>query len=376
MVSYGNSSSELELLAAGKPEHFSAAETSQDDVCLLAFTSGTTGRAKATMHFHRDVAAMCETFARHMTSGSPDAIFTGSPPLAFTFGLGGLLVFPLYFRAATAIPDASTPAALGEAIQRYRATHVFTSATAYKVLTTRFADFDLSSIQVCVSAGEALPQVVSDGWYAKTGLRLIDGLGGTELIHIFISAAGSAVRPGATGKPVPGYVAEIFDEDLQPIPGPGVGRLGVRGPTGCRYLSDDRQRDFVKNGWNMTGDLYRRDAEGYYWYIARADDMIVSAGYNIAPLEIETALAEHPAVQECAVVGAPDPARGQIVKAFVVLRGGFIAGPALMQELQEHVKHTLAPYKYPRAIEFIGALPRTPTGKLQRSALRQPAAKA
>jgi 2-aminobenzoate-CoA ligase len=370
VVSYGGSDAELARLAAGKPAQFTAVATSQDDVCLLAFTSGTTGRAKATMHFHRDVAAMCETFARHMTAGGPDAVFTGTPPLAFTFGLGGLLVFPLYFRAATAIPDNSTPAALGEAIQRFRATHVFTSATAYKVLTARFDEFDLSSIQVGVSAGEVLPKAVSDGWHARTGLRLVDGLGGTEMIHIFISAAGPDIRPGATGKPVPGYVAALFDEELRPIEGPGTGRLGVRGPTGCRYLSDARQRDFVKNGWNMTGDLYRRDEDGYYWYVARADDMIVSAGYNIAPLEIEAALAEHPAVQECAVVGWPDPARGQIVKAFVVPRAGTEPGPALVHELQEHVKHTLAPYKYPRAIEFVDALPRTPTGKLQRSALR------
>lgn len=371
IVTYGAPASELTRLAGGKPTRYSAAQTSQDDVCLLAFTSGTTGRAKATMHFHRDVAAMCETFARHCASGSADAVFTGTPPLAFTFGLGGLLVFPLYFRAAMAIAEASTPAALGEVIQRTRATHVFTSATAYKVLSARYGDFDLSSLRVCVSAGEALPKSVSDDWYQKTGLRLVDGLGGTEMIHIFISAAGDAVRPGATGKPVPGYTAELFDDQLRPIAGAGVGRLGVRGPTGCRYLSDPRQREFVKNGWNMTGDLYRRDEDGYYWYVARADDMIVSAGYNIAPTDVEEALAEHPAVQECAVVGWPDAARGQIVKAFVVLRAGETAAPALERALQEHVKQTLAPYKYPRAVEFVTALPRTPTGKLQRSVLRQ-----
>lgn len=375
IVGYGTQTSELERLTRTKPDRFTAVATSQDDVCLLAFTSGTTGRAKATMHFHRDVAAMCETFARHHAAGTPDSVFTGTPPLAFTFGLGGLLVFPLYFRAAAAIADSGTPAALGEAIQKYRVTHVFTSATAYKVLATRTGEFDLSTLRVCVSAGEALPRSVSDDWYAQTGLRLVDGLGGTEMIHIFISAAGAEVRPGATGKPVPGYTAEIFDESYRPIVGAGTGRLGVRGPTGCRYLSDARQREYVKNGWNMTGDVYRRDEDGYYWYVARTDDMIVSAGYNIAPLEIENALAEHPAVQECAVVGWPDDERGSIVKAFVVLRGEHVPSAELEKALQNHVKRTLAPYKYPRALAFVKALPRTPTGKLQRSALRQGAVK-
>jgi 2-aminobenzoate-CoA ligase len=370
VVTYGRDTTELERSIRAKPSQFSAVSTSQDDVCLLAFTSGTTGKPKATMHFHRDVAAMCETFAVHMLSGTTDAIFTGTPPIAFTFGLGAVLVFPLYFRAATAIPEANTPVSLAAAIQRFRATHVFTSPTAYKVLGTRFEEFDLSSMRMCVAAGEALSEHTSDLWYRKSGIRIVDGIGGTEMMHIFISCAAESIKPGSTGKPVPGYLAELFDEQLQPIQGPGMGRLGVRGPTGCRYLSDNRQRDFVKNGWNMTGDLYRRDTDGYYWYVSRVDDMIVSGGYNIAGPEIERALEEHPAVHECAVTGWPDVERGEIVKAFVVAAPGVHTGPELAKELQEHIKHTLAPYKYPRAVEFVASLPKTATGKLQRSALR------
>jgi 2-aminobenzoate-CoA ligase len=370
IVSYGKETGELQTLARGKSSQFAAVPTSQDDVCLMAFTSGTTGQPKATLHFHRDVAAMCETFAAHMLAGSPNSIFTGTPPIAFTFGLGAVLVFPLYFRAATAICESSTPASLGETIQRFRATHVFTSPTAYKALAARFGEFDLSSMQVCVAAGEALPFNISNLWYQKSGIRIVDGIGGTEMIHIFISASAADIRPGSTGTPVPGYIAELFDESLQPIQGAGTGRLGVRGPTGCRYLSDARQRDFVKNGWNMTGDFYRRDEDGYYWYVSRVDDMIVSGGYNIAGPEIESALGEHAAVQECAVVGWPDSERGQIVKAFVVTRAGVQTGPELVKVLQDHVKAALAPYKYPRAVEFVEALPKTATGKVQRSALR------
>jgi 2-aminobenzoate-CoA ligase len=370
IVAYGGAASELERAMADKPGQFAAISTSQDDVCLIAFTSGTTGQPKATMHFHRDVLAMCETFARHMVPAGPEAIFTGTPSIAFTFGLGGLLVFPLYFRAAIALPRAGTPTALAEAIERHRATHVFTSPTAYRAITAWKNEFDLSSLKVCVSAGETLPKAISDSWFAATGIRLIDGIGGTEMIHIFISAAGDDIRPGATGKPVPGYTAQLFDQNLRPVEGPGTGRLGIRGPTGCRYLSDPRQRDYVVGGWNMTGDVYRRDAEGYYWFVARADDMIVSGGYNIAGPEVEAALLLHPDVEECAVIGWPDPERGQIVKAVVVPKRGVVAGPDLAKTLQEHVKHTLAPYKYPRAVEFCDALPKTMTGKLQRGALR------
>jgi 2-aminobenzoate-CoA ligase len=370
IVSYGGAERQLETAMAGKSDRFRAVPTSQDDVCLIAFTSGTTGVPKATMHFHRDVLAMCETFARHMVAADGHAIFTGTPSIAFTFGLGGLLVFPLYFRAAIALPGSPTPTALAEAIERRRATHVFTSPTAYRAMTAWKNEFDLSSLKVCVSAGEALPKAISDGWFAATGLRLVDGIGGTEMIHIFISAAGGEIRPGATGKPVPGYTAQLFDHNFQPVEGAGTGRLGIRGPTGCRYLSDPRQRDYVVGGWNMTGDVYRRDQDGYYWFVARADDMIVSSGYNIAGPEVEAALALHPDVEECAVIGWPDPERGQIVKAVVVPRPGVATGPELAKALQDHVKRMLAPYKYPRAIEFRDALPRTSTGKLQRGALR------
>ena len=370
IVTYGSAAGELEAAMAAKSDRFRAVRTSQDDVCLIAFTSGTTGQPKATLHFHRDVLAMCETFARHMLPADPDAIFAGTPSIAFTFGLGGLLVFPLYFRAAIALSGGSTPLALAQTVQRDRATHLFTSPTAYKAMRPRMAEFDLSSLRVCVSGGEALSKAISDDWFAGTGVRLIDGIGSTEMIHIFISATGAEIRPGATGRPVPGYTAQLFDENFHPIEGTGTGRLGVRGPTGCRYLNDPRQRDYVVRGWNMTGDIYRRDEDGYFWFVARTDDMIVSGGHNIAGLEVESALALHPDVEDCAVIGWPDSERGQIVKAVVVPRPGVAAGPELAKSLQDHVKQTLAPYKYPRAIEFRDRLPKTTTGKLLRSALR------
>ncbi len=370
IISYGNDDCALEKAMRDKPAEFAAIATSQDDVCIVAFTSGSTGQPKATMHFHRDILAMCETFAKHMVPADTESIFSGTPSIAFTFGLGGLLVFPLYFRAAIALPTGSNPKALAECVQRYRVTHLFTSPTAYKVIATNEADYDLSSLKVCVSAGESLSIAISELWKEATGLRLIDGIGGTEMIHIFISASGADIRPGATGKPVPGYIAEIFDEHSQPKTGASTGRLGIRGPTGCRYLNDSRQTNYVIDGWNMTGDIYRRDEDGYYWFVARSDDMIVSGGYNIAGPEIEAALGLHPAVEECAVIGWPDSERGQIVKAFVVPKKDFVAGSDLTKALQDHVKDVLAPYKYPRAVEFCTALPKTITGKLQRSALR------
>ena len=370
IVSYGETESDLQAAMAAKSDRFAAVPTSQDDVCIIAFTSGTTGEPKATMHFHRDVLAMCETFARHIVPADESAIFSGTPSIAFTFGLGGLLVFPLYFRAAIALPKTSTPAALAQAIARHWVSHLFTSPTGYKALSAQKSAFDLSSLRVCVSAGETLPAAISDLWYAETGIRLIDGIGGTEMIHIFISATGDAIRPGATGKPVPGYRAELFDSGMKRISGAGIGRLGIRGPTGCRYLGDPRQTDYVIDGWNITGDIYRRDEDGYYWFVSRADDMIVSGGYNIAGPEVEQALGLHPDVEECAVVGWPDSERGQIVKAVVVPRAGITADAELAKALQEHVKRVLAPYKYPRAVEFRTSLPKTATGKLQRSALR------
>lgn len=371
-MTFGSAEAELERAARTQQPDFPAFPTSQDDVCLIAFTSGTTGQPKATMHFHRDVLAICDTFAAHMLPGSRTGVFCGTPPIAFTFGLGALLAFPLYFRATIGLPGESTPAALGEAIERHRATHVFTSPTGFRTLLAQQGDHDLSTVKACVSAGEHLHVETSDAWFDATGVRIIDGIGSTEMTHIFISATGDDIRPGSTGKPVPGYAACLLDPEGQPIEGPGTGRLGVRGPTGCRYLADERQREYVLNGWNVTGDVFRRDADGYYWYVARFDDMIVSGGYNIAGPEIEECLLLHPYVEECAVIGWPDPLRGEIVKAVVVLRKGIVAGQELVKALQDHVKSTLAPYKYPRAIEFRTELPKTSTGKLQRSALKCP----
>ena len=370
IVTFGHADAELERLAAAKSDRFEAVDTAQDDVCLIAFTSGTTGVPKATMHFHRDVMAMCVTFAAHMLRPTEDAVFSGTPPIAFTFGLGGLLVFPLFFRASIALPEQGSPAGLAATVQRHRVTHLFTSPTGYRAILARRGEFDLSSLKVCVSAGEALSAHTSDAWFDATGIRLVDGIGATEMIHIFISASGADVRPGAVGRPVPGYEACLLDDQDRPIEGPGVGRLGVCGPTGCRYMADARQANYVVAGWNVTGDMFRRDEEGYYWYVARADDMIVSSGYNIAGLEVEVALSTHPDVAECAVIGWPDPERGEIVKAVVVAREGAIPDADLAKRLQDHVKQTLAPYKYPRAIEFRDALPRTGTGKLQRHLLK------
>ncbi|MDP3493497.1 MAG: AMP-binding protein [Hyphomonadaceae bacterium] len=372
LAPFGPKDGFLDRLSAGKPTSFEAVETRQDDVCLIAFTSGTTGEPKAAAHFHRDVMAMCDTFAAHMLDAGPDAVFTGTPPIAFTFGLGALLAFPLYFRCAVALPELSSPAGVGETVAASRATHLFTSPTAYRALMAAPFGDDLSSLRVCVAAGEQLPLHVSNAWFDATGIRIVDGIGATEMIHIFISAAGEDIRPGAVGKPVPGYTACLLDDAGNCLDGPSTGRLAVRGPTGCRYLDDARQTAYVINGWNVTGDVFRRDEDGYYWFVARADDMIVSSGYNIAGPEVEAALLQHPAVLECGVVGWRDAQRGNIVKAFVVLAAGHDPSPELARSLQDHVKDVLAPYKYPRSIEFRDALPKTATGKLQRSGLKQP----
>ena len=361
----------LENLMRGQPDAFENSDTASDDVCLLAFTSGTTGEPKATMHFHRDVLIMADVVGRHLLRTAPDDIYLGSPPLGFTFGLGALLVFPLRFRAATVMIEQPSPDALLAAIERYQATCLFTAPTMYRVLTHQARAYNLASLRQCVSAGEPLPKATSDGWYAETGIRLIDGIGSTEMMHIFISARGEAVRPGATGKPLPGYEAVVLDDDGRPQSRGSAGRLAVRGPTGCRYLADaERQCQYVIDGWNVTGDRYRVDDDGYFWFEARTDDMILSSGYNIAGPEVEGALAAHPAVLEVAVIGLPDEDRGQVVKAFVVLSPGFSAGPAMALELQEFVKAAVAPYKYPRVIEFVSALPKTPTGKVKRFELR------
>ena len=346
------------------------APTRADDVCLIAFTSGTTGDPKACLHFHRDILAMCDTFARHILRPGPNTIFTGTPPIAFTFGLGALLAFPMRFRGAAALPTSNGPDALAEAVQRHRATHIFTSPTGYRQLLARAADYDLSSLQASVSAGEHLAAPTWEAWHAATGLRMIEGIGATEMIHIFVSAPAHLARPGVIGKAVPGFRVELLDAHGAVIDGPGEGRLAVRGPTGCRYMADARQADYVVNGWNVTGDLFLRDADGWLSYLARADDMIVSSGYNISGAEIEAVLARHAAVAECAVVGIADEARGQIVKAVVVPSAGFEASDALVHALQDYVKGAIAAYKYLRCIEFRASLPRTSNGKLMRHTLR------
>jgi 2-aminobenzoate-CoA ligase len=362
----------LEALTA-KPgyKHFTACDTASDDVCLIGFTSGTTGEPKGTMHFHRDILATCDSYGRHVLRAQASDRFIGSPPLAFTFGLGGLVLFPLRIGASTILLEKAAPDDLLAAIGKFGATICFTAPTAYRAMLGKLGEHDISSLRKCVSAGEALPKATFDAWLDMTGIRILDGIGATEMLHIFIGSPEDAIRPGATGKPVPGYEARVVDENGNDVPPGTIGRLAVRGPTGCRYLADQRQRQYVQDGWNITGDTYLMDADGYFWYQARSDDMIVSSGYNIAGPEVEAALLAHPAVAECGVVGAPDDERGQIVKAYVVLRPGYAGDQASTKVLQEYVKATIAPYKYPRAIEYVTALPRTQTGKLQRFELRR-----
>ncbi len=371
-ISYfnGGSSDELEALAATKPATFADVDTAADDTCIIAFTSGTTGKPKGTMHFHRDMIAICECWPRHTLRATRDDVFIGSPPLAFTFGLGGQLLFPLHIGASTVLLEKTSPDLLLPAIGEYKATVCFTAPTSYRAMAASVSRHDLSPLRKCVSAGEALPAATRALWKQATGIEMIDGIGTTELLHIFISADEANARAGATGKPVPGYQACVIDEAGNPLPPGQVGRLAVKGPTGCRYLADDRQKNYVANGWNVTGDAYLIDADGYFVYQARTDDMIISAGYNIAGPEVEGALLAHPAVAECGVVGLPDEERGQIVAAFIVAREGVRCDDALARELQEFVKQSIAPYKYPRKVVFRTTLPRTETGKLQRFRLR------
>ncbi len=359
------------LMAQPGYDSFAACDTASDDVCLIGFTSGTTGEPKGTMHFHRDMLATCDSYGRHVLRANAQDRFIGSPPLAFTFGLGGLVLFPLHVGAATVLIEKAAPDDLLAAIAKFGATISFTAPTAYRAMLSKLAEHNVSSLRKCVSAGEALPKATFDAWLAATGIKILDGIGATEMLHIFIGSPESEVRPGATGRPVPGYEARVIDADGNEVPPGTIGRLAVRGPTGCRYLADKRQRQYVQDGWNVTGDTYLMDGDGYFWYQARSDDMIVSSGYNIAGPEVEAALLGHPAVAECGVVGASDEERGQIVKAYVVLRGGYSGDAACTKMLQEHVKATIAPYKYPRAIEYVAALPRTQTGKLQRFELRR-----
>ena len=361
---------ELDRLASAKPATFADVACASDDVCLIAFTSGTTGQPKGAMHAHADVLAIADTFSAHVVRPTADDLFAGSPPLAFTFGLGGLVVFPMRVGAAALLLEQAPPDVLAEAVARHRVTTLFTAPTAYRAMS-RLDGADFSSLRRGVSAGEALPKATWETWHQQTGLRLIDGIGATEMLHIFISAAGDDIRPGATGRVVPGYEARVVGSDGQPVADGEIGRLAVRGPTGCRYLADERQRAYVQDGWNVTGDAYVRDGDGYYWFQSRNDDLIISAGYNIAGPEVEDALLRHADVVEAGVVGKPDEERGAIVTAFVVLRDGVPTGPETARALQDHVKATIAPYKYPREVRFVTELPKTQTGKLQRYKLRE-----
>ncbi|WP_298836917.1 AMP-binding protein [uncultured Roseobacter sp.] len=366
-----NHDAELDRLALEKPVRFEAADTAQDDVALLGFTSGTTGSPKATMHFHRDLLIIADGYAREVLGVTPDDIFVGSPPLAFTFGLGGLAIFPLRFGAAATLLETASPPNMIEIIEKYRATVCFTAPTAYRAMLAAMEEgADLSSLRAAVSAGETLPAPVYEDWKSKTGKPMLDGIGATELLHIFISNRFDDHRAACTGKPVTGYEARVVDARGAEVPRGTVGRLAVRGPTGCRYLADDRQAAYVTDGWNITGDSFYMDAEGYLHFAARNDDMILSAGYNIAGPEVEAALLSHPAVQECAVVGQPDEARGSIVQAHVVLNEGEVGDYNMISNLQDHVKAIIAPYKYPRDVRFTNSLPKTATGKIQRFALR------
>ncbi|MDN2565940.1 AMP-binding protein [Aquibium sp. A9E412] len=369
-----NFDAELDRVALNKPVQFEAVKTGRDDVALLGFTSGTTGVPKATMHFHRDILIIADGYAREVLQVTPEDVFVGSPPLAFTFGLGGLAVFPLRFGAAATLLENASPPNMIDIIETYRATVSFTAPTAYRAMLKAMDEgADLSSLRVAVSAGETLPAPVFEEWTQKTGKPILDGIGATEMLHIFITNRLDDMAPATTGRPVTGYEARVVDADMNEVPRGSVGRLAVRGPTGCRYLADPRQRDYVRDGWNLTGDTFVQDEAGRFHFAARSDDMILSSGYNIAGPEVEAALLSHAEVLECAVVGVPDEERGQIVEAHVVLVDGVARDAATVKRLQDHVKATIAPYKYPRSVRFIDALPKTQTGKVQRFRLREDA---
>src|SRR5689334_6484428 len=367
-----NHDAELDRVALNKPVRFDAVRTGRDDVALLGFTSGTTGEPKATMHFHRDLLIIADGYAKEVLKVTPDDVFVGSPPLAFTFGLGGLAIFPLRFGATATLLENASPANMIQIIETYKATISFTAPTAYRAMMAAMdKGANLSSLRLAVSAGETLPAPVFEEWMAKTGKPILDGIGSTEMLHIFISNRLGDAAPASTGKPVGGYEAKIVGDDMKEKPPGEVGKLAVRGPTGCRYLADKRQDSYVRNGWNVTGDAFTQDENGYFHFAARADDMIISSGYNIAGPEVEAALLSHPDVKECAVIGVSDEERGQIVQAHVVLKEGVAPSAECAKRLQDHVKATIAPFKYPRSVKFIAALPKTQTGKIQRFRLRQ-----
>jgi 2-aminobenzoate-CoA ligase len=363
--------SALESMAAAKSPVSATFATAADDPAIIAFTSGTAGRSKGTVHTHRDLLAVTDTYGRYVLKPEAGDIFIGSPPIAFTYALGGLVLFPMRFGASTALIEQAAPPQLLEGIQKFRATIAITSPTAYRAMLTQIAGFDVTSLRKCVSAGETLPAATFNAWEQATGIRLMDGIGSTEMLHMFIGSPADEAKPGSTGHVVPGFKARVVDEDGREVPRGTVGRLAVIGPTGCRYLDDEaNQRKYVQKGWNLTGDAYRHDADGYFWYQSRTDDMIVTSGYNVSGVEVENVLIGHPSVGECAVVGIPDEARGHIIKAFVVPAVGVEGNDTLARQLQDFVKSELAPYKYPRAVEFVAELPRTLTGKLQRYRLR------
>ena len=363
----------LDARLTAHPPRFATVLTSADDPAIIAFTSGTTGHAKATVHCHRDILAVTDAYGQHVVQPRPDDVFIGSPPIAFTYGLGGLVLFPMRAGASTAFIETAGPRQLLEGIQRHRATVVVTSPTGYRAMLEQAGTFDLSSLRCGISAGETLPASVFTAWERATGIRLMDGIGSTELLHVFIGCTAEEARPGSTGRVVPGYRAAILDDSGAEAPRGTVGRLAVSGPVGCRYLDDlENQRRYVQHGWNVTGDAFTMDEDGYFWYQSRTDDMIVSSGYNISGAEVENVLLTDPSVAECAVVGVPDATRGQIVKAFIVPAASATPSTALVKTLQDFVKSQLAPYKYPRAIQFVAALPRTVTGKVQRVLLRRP----
>ena len=366
-----NHSAELDQLALEKPVQFDAVQTSQDDVALFGFTSGSTGEPKVTMHYHRDLLIIADGYAKEVLGVKPDDIFVGSPPLAFTFGLGGLAIFPLRFGATATLLENAAPPNMIEIIEKYKATVSFTAPTAYRVMLRAMDDgADLSSLRAAVSAGETLPAPIYEEWMEKTGKPMLDGIGATEMLHIFISNRFGDHRPACTGKPVTGYEAKVIDNNGNEVATGEIGRLAVRGPTGCRYLRGERQQEYVANGWNISGDSFVQDEDGYFHFAARNDDMIVSSGYNIAGPEVEAALLSHPSVSECGVIGIADEERGCIVQAHVVLTEGISANDAQTKELQEHVKNTIAPYKYPRSVVYTDELPKTATGKIQRFRLK------
>ncbi|ABC78739.1 AMP-binding protein [Syntrophus aciditrophicus] len=365
---YGDDAFDKKL--ASKSAEFNAVDTASDDPALIAFTSGTTGIPKGCIHLHRDVMAMCEVVCGYWLKPSADDVFIGTPPLAFTFGLGGLLCFPLWARASTVLMEKLSPPVLIGAIEQYGATITFTAPTGYRQMTPLIPQHNITSLKKSVSAGEALSVDTRKKWREATGIEMHDGIGGTELIHIYLAAYPDDYREGSLGKPLPGYRAMLVDEQMNPVPVGETGKLAVKGPTGCRYLADERQKSSVRNGWTITGDAYHQDSDGYYYFHARVDDIIVTSGYNVSSPEVESVLLEHPAVSECGVIGIPDPDRGQVLKAFIVLKPGYTGDESMVKTLQDFVKQNAAPYKYPRVVEFVTALPRTETGKLQRFKLK------